>query len=66
MPAEKCHGHPIPAVEKPRRAGDPPRLVAASEKAKEELNWKPQFENIEAIVESAWRWHVAHPDGFSD
>ena len=39
----KVSGHPIPAVEKPRRAGDPPRLVAASEKAKRELNWNPQF-----------------------
>jgi UDP-glucose 4-epimerase len=62
----KISGHPIPAVEKPRRAGEPPRLVASSEKAKEELGWKPQFENIEAIVESAWRWHLAHPDGYSD
>jgi UDP-glucose 4-epimerase len=62
----KITGHPIPAVEKPRRQGDPPRLVASSEKAKEKLGWKPQFENIEVIVESAWRWHRAHPDGYSD
>ena len=62
----KVTGHPIPAVEKPRRQGDPPRLVASSEKAKEKLGWMPQFENIEAIVGSAWRWHTAHPDGYSD
>jgi UDP-glucose 4-epimerase len=62
----KITGHPIPAVEKPRRQGDPPRLVASSEKAKEQLEWKPQFENIEAIVGSAWRWHSAHPDGYQD
>jgi UDP-glucose 4-epimerase len=62
----KITGHPIPAVEKPRLQGDPPRLVASSEKAKEKLGWKPQFENIEVIVESAWRWHRAHPDGYSD
>jgi UDP-glucose 4-epimerase len=62
----KITGHPIPAVEKPRRQGDPPRLVASSEKAKEQLGWKPQFENIEAIVGSAWRWHAAHPDGYPD
>jgi UDP-glucose 4-epimerase len=62
----KVTGHPIPAVEKPRRQGDPPRLVASSEKAKEKLGWMPQFENIEAIVRSAWRWHTAHPDGYSD
>jgi len=47
----KVSGHPIPAVEKPRRTGDPPRLVASSEKAKRELNWNPQFADIEAIVE---------------
>jgi UDP-glucose 4-epimerase len=57
-------GHPIPVVEKPRRPGDPPRLVASSEKAKRELNWDPQFADIKAIVESAWRWHVAHPNGY--
>ena len=62
----KVTGHPIPAVEKPRRQGDPPRLVASSEKAKQKLGWKPQFENIETIVGSAWRWHLAHPDGYSD
>lgn len=58
-------GHPIPVVEKPRRAGDPPRLVASSDKAKRELKWDPQFEHVEAIVESAWRWHLAHPNGYS-
>lgn len=62
----KVTGHPIPAVEKPRRDGDPPRLVASSEKAKKQLGWTPQFENIEAIVGSAWRWHAAHPDGYPD
>jgi len=62
----KVTGHPIPAVEKPRRQGDPPRLVASSEKAKEKLGWTPRFENIEAIVGSAWKWHTAHPDGYAD
>jgi UDP-glucose 4-epimerase len=62
----KVTGHSIPAVEKSRRDGDPPRLVASSEKAKEQLGWKPQFQNIEAIVGSAWRWHAAHPDGYPD
>jgi UDP-glucose 4-epimerase len=62
----KVSGHPIPALEKPRRAGDPPHLIASSEKAKRELNWKPQFADIEAIVESAWHWSVAHPNGYSD
>jgi UDP-glucose 4-epimerase len=57
-------GHEIPAVAKPRRPGDPARLVASSEKAKRELGWKPQFQHIDSIVESAWRWHKAHPHGY--
>jgi UDP-glucose 4-epimerase len=62
----KVSGRSIPAIEKVRRPGDPPRLVASSEKAKQELNWNPQFAGIEAIVESAWQWHAAHPNGYSD
>lgn len=57
-------GHEIPAVAKPRRPGDPARLIASSEKAKRGLGWKPQFQNIDSIVESAWRWHKAHPHGY--
>lgn len=59
-------GRDIPAVEKPRRPGDPPRLVAASEKIQAELGWKPEFQDIRAIIESAWAWHTAHPDGYGD
>ena len=59
-------GHEIPTVAKPRRPGDPARLVASSEKAKRELGWKPQFQNIDSIVESAWRWHKAHPHGYGE
>ena len=62
----KVTKHAIPVVEKPRRAGDPPRLVAASEKAHRILGWNPQFENIEVIVETAWRWHTAYPTGYQD
>jgi UDP-glucose 4-epimerase len=62
----KITGHPIPVVEKPRRAGDPPRLVASSEKAHRILGWKPKHENIEVIVETAWRWHSAYPTGYPD
>jgi UDP-glucose 4-epimerase len=57
-------GRKITAIEKPRRAGDPPRLVAASNKIQSELGWKPKFENILPIVESAWAWHVKHPEGY--
>jgi len=62
----KVTGRDIPAVEKPRRAGDPPRLIAASDKIKSELGWKPKFENILPIVESAWAWHVKNPAGYGD
>jgi len=59
-------GHEIPTVAKPRRPGDPARLVASSEKAKRELGWKPQFQSIDSIVESAWRWHKAHPHCYEE
>jgi UDP-glucose 4-epimerase len=63
---EKITHQPIPRVEKPRRAGDPPRLVASAEKAMRELGWKPQFPGLEQIITDAWRWHVAHPRGYAD
>lgn len=59
-------GRDIKAVEQPRRAGDPPRLIAASEKIRAELGWAPRFQNIVPIVESAWAWHVKHPGGYGD
>jgi len=59
-------GNEIPVLEKPRRPGDPPRLIAASEKIKRELGWQPKFENLHAIVESAWRWHQEFPRGYGD
>jgi UDP-glucose 4-epimerase len=62
--ARQITGHKIPAVEKPRRAGDPPRLVGSSEKIRRELGWQPKFPRIEQIVESAWRWHQKNPKGY--
>lgn len=59
-------GHPIPTDEKPRRDGDPPKLVAASEKIRKELGWQPKFQDIRTIVESAWKWHLANPNGYED
>jgi UDP-glucose 4-epimerase len=55
---------PIPFIEKPRRPGDPPKLVASAEKAMRELGWKPQHPKLEQIVTDAWKWHVAHPNGY--
>ena len=60
----KITGHQIPAVEKPRRPGDPARLIAASDKIQRELGWRPQFQNIDAIIESAWKWHQRFPNGY--
>jgi UDP-glucose 4-epimerase len=60
----KVTGHPIPAREEPRRAGDPAVLVASSDKIKRELNWQPQYPNLEDIVHSAWVWFQSHPNGY--
>ena len=62
--ARKVTGHPIPAVESSRRAGDPAMLIASSQKAKDILGWKPQHDSLEEIIESSWRWHKNHPNGF--
>ncbi len=58
-------GHPIPAVIEGRRAGDPARLIASSEKAREVLNWNPQHDDLGKIIASAWKWHQSHPNGFA-
>jgi UDP-glucose 4-epimerase len=57
-------GHPIPATIAPRRAGDPPELVADASLARKLLDWTPRYTTIAAIVETAWRWHRTHPRGF--
>jgi UDP-glucose 4-epimerase len=63
---EKVSGKKIPAVEKPRRPGDPPKLVAAADKAVKELGWKPKYPKLEDIVATAWKWHEQHPTGYPD
>ncbi len=63
---EKVTGSAIPTGEKPRRPGDPPKLVASAAKAISELGWKPKYPGLERIVSDAWRWHRAHPDGYPD
>jgi UDP-glucose 4-epimerase len=59
-------GHAIPVVEKERRPGDPPRLIAASDLIKRELDWEPRYQSLDAIIESAWAWHQRHPEGYGD
>ncbi len=62
--ARKITGHPIPAEIVERRPGDPAKLIAGSALIKKELGWKPQFENAEEIVSSAWNWYQKHPNGY--
>ena len=62
----KITGKKVDTVEKPRRPGDPPRLIASSEKIKRELGWQPQFQSLDAIIESAWKWHQKFPHGYGD
>jgi len=63
---EKISGQKITALEKPRRPGDPPRLVAAADKAARELGWRPKFPKLEDIVATAWAWHRRHPQGYAE
>ncbi len=63
---ERVSGKKIPSVTRARRPGDPPRLVAAAQKARHELGWNPRHPHIDDIVRSAWEWHVGHPSGYAD
>ncbi|HEX8296584.1 MAG TPA: UDP-glucose 4-epimerase GalE [Chthoniobacteraceae bacterium] len=63
---ERVTGKPIKVVEKPRRPGDPARLIAGSDKVRRELGWQPKYQAIDKIVESAWAWHVKNPGGYGD
>jgi UDP-glucose 4-epimerase len=62
--ARQVTGHPIAAIETPRRPGDPAVLVASSEKIQQELKWRPRHAELQQIVASAWAWHRAHPRGY--
>ena len=64
--ARKVTGHPIPALISPRRAGDPAKLIASSEKARKILGWKPEHTELEEIIATAWNWHKKHPNGYND
>jgi len=61
---ERVTGKPVPAGTSGRRPGDPGVLYASSDKIKRALGWKPAFEDIDVIVETAWRWRTAHPAGY--
>ena len=62
--ARRVTGKEIPVRVGPRRPGDPAVLIASSDRIKSELGWAPAFQDLEMIVESAWRWMQAHPNGY--
>ncbi|MDR2429341.1 MAG: UDP-glucose 4-epimerase GalE [Puniceicoccales bacterium] len=62
---EKLSSKKVPVEFAPRRAGDPPELCADATCARTALGWKPLFTSIESIIETAWRWHSAHPSGYA-
>jgi UDP-glucose 4-epimerase len=62
--AREITSHPIPTKVVARRPGDPAILIASSEKIRRELGWQPQYPELRAILESAWKWHVSHPNGY--
>jgi UDP-glucose 4-epimerase len=62
--AEKAVGKKINAVEVGRRAGDPPTLIASSQKIRSELGWKAKHSSIEKIISDTWKWMERHPYGY--
>ncbi len=63
--ARDVTGHDIPSTPSPRREGDPAELYADPTKAMTELGWQPKYTDIARIVETAWNWHKAHPQGYA-
>ncbi len=58
-------GHAIPEVMGKRRAGDPPELVADARMAKQVLGWEPKYTDVKSIIQTAWKWHQSHPNGYA-
>lgn len=64
--AERVTGQSIKVEEEGRRAGDPAQLIASSRKARDILGWKPEHDSLEEIIETAWKWHSTHPNGYNE
>ena len=62
--AREVTGRRIEIREEPRRAGDPSRLVANGQKARDLLGWRPEFDDLKKIIGSAWKWQLNHPQGY--
>ena len=63
---EEVTGLPVPREDAPRRPGDPAKLIASSERIRNELGWAPEYGDLRTIVEHAWEWHRSHPNGYGD
>jgi UDP-glucose 4-epimerase len=63
--ARRITGHPIPTVVGPRRPGDPATLIAGSERIVHDLGWTRRYPDLSDMIATAWRWHLAHPYGYS-
>lgn len=63
---KKVTGRRVAAIDSPRRPGDPARLVASSQKIREEVGWIPRYPDLETIVKTAYDWHRKHPKGYDD
>ena len=63
---ERVTGRRVPTVPAPRRPGDPAVLYASADRIGRELGWRPAYVSLDELVETAWRWHAAHPRGFED
>ena len=61
---ERVSGRPVPRLVSERRPGDPAVLFASNDRARVELAWAPRLGDLDTIVDTAWRWHVGHPDGY--
>ncbi len=64
--AREVTGQPIPYDIVDRRPGDPAILIASSDKFRRELGWCPQYADLRSIIESAWKWHISHPNGYGE
>ena len=64
--AKQVTGRPIRVLTEGRRPGDPPTLIASSQRAIDELGWQPRFNTPEQIIATAWKWHSTHPKGYDD
>ncbi|HZS04269.1 MAG TPA: UDP-glucose 4-epimerase GalE [Blastocatellia bacterium] len=64
--ARQVTGRRIPTERAPRRPGDPPMLIASADKITRELGWQPRHSELDHIIETAWHWHLEHPNGYEE